>query len=83
MLTYAQVLLAILNLAKTMVRWAEHNNWMDEGEMRAVNRELLAINKALRIKDKIRAQVDQIPDDYLDTELAADGDLRPDERLPG
>lgn len=81
MFTYARLLLAILNLAKTMVRMAEKNNWMDMGEMRAVNRELLAINKALRIKIKIGHEVDAETDQQVLDGLVADGDIRPDERV--
>ena len=83
MFTYAKAILTLLQLAKMLVSLGERNMWIEDGERRAMNRELLAINKAMRIKIKVGKEVDLIPDDALDTELGIDGDLRPDERLPG
>ena len=60
----------------------ERGQWFNEGQRRQIELETLAVLKALKKKDKVNAQVNQIPDEYLDTELAHDGDLRPDERLP-
>jgi hypothetical protein len=82
MFTYVRTVLAILELAKKLVSLGERHMWIDEGERRVIQRELEAVLKALKKKDKVHAEVDKIPDDFLDTELAADGDLRPDERLP-
>jgi hypothetical protein len=74
--------LSMIRLAATSVRIAERQMWINEGQRRQIQGELEAVLKALKKKDKVHAEVDKIPDDFLDTELAADGDLRPDERLP-
>jgi len=73
---------SMIRLAATSVRIAERQMWINEGQRRQIQGELEAVLKALKKKDKVHAEVDKIPDDFLDTELARDGDLRPDERLP-
>jgi hypothetical protein len=65
-----------------LVSLGERNMWIEDGERRAMNRELLAINKAMRIKEKIGKEVDAETDQQVLDGLIADGDIRPDERLP-
>jgi hypothetical protein len=80
--TYAKAILTLLQLAKMLVSLGERNMWIEDGERRAMNRELLAINKAMRIKEKIGKEVDAETDQQVLDGLIADGDIRPDERLP-
>lgn len=72
---------SMIRLAATSVRLAERGMWINEGERRVIQREMEAVLKALKIKDKVHDKVDTIPDDKLDEALRADGDMRPDERL--
>lgn len=74
--------LSMIRLAATSVRIAERQMWINEGQRRQIQGEMEAVLKALKVKDKVHAKVDSMSDEDVDKALAADGDMRPDERLP-
>jgi hypothetical protein len=73
---------SMIRLAATSVRLAERGMWINEGERRQVQREMEAVLKALKQRDKIHDKVDKETDEQVLEGLRSDGDLRPDERLP-
>ncbi len=73
---------SMVRLAATSVRLAERGMWINEGERRVIQREMAAVLKALKIRDKVHADVDKKTDAEVVDALIADGDMRPDERLP-
>ena len=72
MLTYAQLIVYGLQLARKLVELGEKHGWIEEGERNFILKESLAVSKILKFKDKVKAE--KLTKDQLFKDL--EGDFR-------
>jgi hypothetical protein len=75
--TFVQVVLAVLSIARALIRLGEQRRWIAEGERRAIARELAESVEAAGVAAEIRQAVQGMTDAQVDDALSDDFRDRP------